>query len=258
MNTFFIVPEKNHTKKFYPMTEKTENRSNIINSVSTPLRLAALIVLFIEAPMIYLLTKVSTQYVILIIFLMVGILIFTLLGAYKIERAQIALKEAEVIPPTGIAETSRDSYVWDVFLAAPMASLSSDSFKTTTEKIKEIKQALETECDFQKVFFAGSNMGSKVDFHAADVSIEMDINALKESRYFILLYPEKIVSSVLFEAGIALALGKPSFYFSTLNNLPFLMQQANQRFDFVKIHPADNFEQILTIIKNNKKRIFEI
>jgi hypothetical protein len=28
-----------------------------------------------------------------------------------------------------------------------------------------------------------------------------------------MIYPDKIVSSVLFEAGMALALGKPSFYF---------------------------------------------
>jgi nucleoside 2-deoxyribosyltransferase len=239
------------------MKESKENRSSIINAVSTPIKLAALIVLVIEAPLIYLLTKVPAQNIVLIIFLMIGILVFTLWGVYKIERAQIALKNAEIIPPTGIAETSKDAYAWDVFLAAPMASLSSDTYKQTTDKIKEIKRALEIECGFQQVFFAGSNLDSQGEFHAADVSIEMDINAMKKSRIFILLYPEKIVSSVLFEAGIALALGKPSFYFSAMENLPFLMQQANQRFDFVKIHPADSFEKILTIIKNNKKRIFE-
>ncbi|MGB4850076.1 MAG: hypothetical protein WBP41_19275 [Saprospiraceae bacterium] len=124
-------------------------------------------------------------------------------------------------------------------------------------EIKEIKRALEVECGFQRVFFAGSNMVSQGEFEVPGVSIAKDINALKNSRYFILLYPEKIASSVLFEAGIALALGKPSFYFSTMDNLPFLMQQANQQFDFVKIHPANDFEQILTIIKNNKRQIFE-
>jgi hypothetical protein len=92
-----------------------------------------------------------------------------------------------------------------------MASLSSEDYKETTDKIKEIKQALEIECGFNGYFFAGSNMVSKDNFDAADVSIEMHIDALKKSRYFVLLFPDKIVSSVLFEAGIALAIGKPTF-----------------------------------------------
>lgn len=69
------------------MDERKVNRGSIINAVSTPIKLAALIVLFIEAPLIYLLTKVSAQNIVLIIFLMVGILVFTFLGVYKIERA---------------------------------------------------------------------------------------------------------------------------------------------------------------------------
>lgn len=55
----------------------------------------------------------------------------------------------------------------------------------------------------------------------------MDINALKESCYFILYYPEKIVSSVAFQAWIPLAIGKPTFYFSSMKYLIFLMQKAN-------------------------------
>lgn len=66
-----------------------------------------------------------------------------------------------MIHPTGKAETSKDTYSWDVFLAAPMASLSSDTYKQTTDNIKEIKRVLEIECGIQKVFFEGSNLDTQ-------------------------------------------------------------------------------------------------
>jgi nucleoside 2-deoxyribosyltransferase len=73
-----------------------------------------------------------------------------------------------------------------------------------------------------------------------------------------MIYPEKIVSSVLFEAGIAFALGKPSFYFGHKDNFPFLMQEANQQFNHVKIHEADTIDKIIKIIKKNKTELFKI
>jgi len=62
----------------------------------------------------------------------------------------------------------------------------------------------------------------------------------------------------LFEAGIALALGKPSFYFGGTDNFPFLMKQANQKFNFVKIQDANNLDKIISILRKNKKHLFKI
>ncbi len=83
----------------------------------------------------------------------------------------------------------------DVFLAAPIAALSNETFESSIAKVKEIKKALEEECGFNPIFFAGQNMTTTADFDTADVSIETDVNALKESKNFIMIYPEKIVSS---------------------------------------------------------------
>ena len=173
--------------------------------------------------------------------------VLTIVAVFIIEFKRIKLRESDTIPITGEVESPKKSYTWDVFLAAPLAALSDESFESNLSKMKEIKAILEEECDFKRVFFAGANMKTKSDFETADVSVETDVDALKESQNFVLIYPDKIVSSVLFEAGIALALGKPSFYFGATDNFPFLMKQANQKFNFVKIQNVDSLDKVISI-----------
>ena len=239
-------------------TEKNESRSSVIKAISTPIQLAALIVLVVEGLLLYILTKAGNANSTLYVTLMVGVLVITIVAVFVIEFKRIKLKESDTIPNTGEVESAKKHYTWDVFLAAPLAALSDESFESDLLKMKEIKTILEEDCDFKHVYFAGANMKTKQDFETADVSVEVDVNALKESQNFVLIYPEKIVSSVLFEAGIALALGKPSFYFGGTDNFPFLMKQANQKFNFVKIQDANNLDKIISILRKNKKHLFKI
>ena len=238
-------------------TENKENRSGIINTISKPIQLAALVVLVVEGLLAFLLSKANTNDISLYVGLMVGTLVFTILCVFTIQYQEIKLK-TQTIPATGKAEKKKENYKWDVFLAAPMAALSNDDFKTANEKIKEIKKALEVECNFKHVFYAGANMKEENDFDSADISIDTDINAIKDCQYFVLIYPEKIVSSVLFEAGIAIAFGKPSLYFGNPSAFPYLMQEANNKFNFVKIHNADNLDDIILCIRKNRNKLFEI
>jgi nucleoside 2-deoxyribosyltransferase len=238
--------------------KNTDDRVGVINAVNTPLRFAALVVVVIEGLLAYLLSKADAQNISLYVILMVSILGLTIIAAFFIEFSRIKLKGANIIPPTGEQESTKRSFKWDVFLAAPMAAIKKDSFESTLATIKEIKKVLEEECGYKTVFFAGANMQTQQDFETADLSIETDVNAIKDSERFIMLYPEKIVSSVLFEAGIALALGKPSFYFGNTDNFPFLMKQANQKFTHVKIQEVDKLEEVITIIKKNKLNLFKL
>jgi hypothetical protein len=238
--------------------ENKDTRTGIINAISTPIQLAALIVLVVEGLLAFLLSKANANDISLYVGMMVGILVLTIVAVFIVEYRQIKLKQATVIPETGVAESAKKTFMWDVFLAAPMASITDEDFPSANSKIKEIKRILEEECDFKRVFYAGNNMSGHGDFDSADVSVDTDINAIKESRIFILIYPEKIVSSVLYEAGIALALGKPSFYFGKSEIFPFLMREANNKFSFVKIHESSNIDDIIRIIKKNRNRLFEI
>ena len=233
-------------------------RGTVINAISTPMQFGALIVLVVEALLAFLLNKAKADDITVYVEMMVGVLILTIVAVFIIEFKRIKLKEAHVIPNIGDTEDQQKNYKWDVFLAAPMAALQDSDFESVTNKIMEIKKVLEDECDFKRIFFAGNNMTSKDQFDPASLSIEIDINELKESRYFILIYPEKIVSSVLFEAGIALTLGKPSFYFGKKGNFPFLMQEANLKFNHVNIHEAASLDKIISDIHKYKTKLFNI
>ena len=86
-----------------------------------------------------------------------------------------------------------------------------------------------------------------------DFSLSEDLEALRRSKYFMLVYPERIVSSVLFEAGLAVALGKPSVYFiRDRRNLPFLMKQAEQAKlpAGVRIYEYESLSKIENLLQN--------
>lgn len=240
------------------MAEDKSVWSSIIKSVNTPFQLAIAIALLMNVLLTYLLTKAKPDDVIIYVSMIVGVVLITLIAAFISQSRMNKVKDLNVIPPLGVAEMSQKTYKYDVFLAAPMAGLADDDFESMMKKQDEIKAALEKECGFSRVFFAGSNMRSKIDFDSADLSIETDVNAIKDSQYFVMIYPEKIVTSVLFEAGIAFALGKPSFYFGHVDNFPFLMTQAQQSFEHVKIYEAANLDEIIKIITKNRQGLFKV
>jgi hypothetical protein len=85
----------------------------------------------------------------------------------------------------------------------------------------------------------------------------MILQALLESRYFVLLYPKKIVSSVLVEAGWALALGKTSIYFvDERSDLPFLLKQAEQAFSSVRIYDKSDTDAIVKLLTIHRTELF--
>jgi len=71
-----------------------------------------------------------------------------------------------------------------------------------------------------------------------------------------LIYPDKIISSVLFEAGLAVALGKPSVYFiRDRSSLPFLKKKAEQAElpAGVRIYEYESLAKIETLLQNPGK-----
>jgi hypothetical protein len=119
---------------------------------------------------------------------------------------------------------------------------------------------LQDSCRFRSVFYAGRNIETKEKFEAEDFSLSDDLAALRRSKYFMLVYPERLVSSVLFEAGLAIALGKPSVYFvRDLSSLPFLMKKAEQAKlpARVRIYEYESLAKIQTLLQNLGERLWK-
>lgn len=240
------------------LNETGTDRKGVLSAISTPIRFAALIVLVVEVILGVLLAKAKPEDTRLFVILMVAIMALTIIFVFIIEYKKQAMKGNIAVPEIGKVESQQKVFKWDAFLAGPMAGIKSDAdFSVMMPKMEELMKVLEDECDFKRIYFAGKGMKTKKDFDNAGVSIKDDTDAIKESRIFILVYPEKIVSSVLYEAGIALAYGKPSYYFG--NDFPFLMTEANNAFKHIKIHGnLKSVDDVINTVKINKKSLFEI
>ena len=149
----------------------------------------------------------------------------------------------------------------DVFLAAPMAAHDSDAeYQATRNEVMKVHDAFIQECNF-KVYCALAHCPTMKSFEALDVSVIKDLRAIKDAKYFVLLYPQKITSSVLFEAGFALALRKFSLYFvARRQDLPYMMQDAASIFRDVRLHELPAFavsaDCIVDDIRTNKEQLF--
>jgi pimeloyl-ACP methyl ester carboxylesterase len=142
-------------------------------------------------------------------------------------------KESDVYPFVRDAITkSFHRFEYDVFVAAPMAAFGSDrEYQANRADVLRLLEALQAS-GFKALFYAGEKFDSIKSFDLHALALVDDIAALRQSRYFLLYYPQKIASSVIFEAGWALIMGKPAVYIVRDDkDLPFLMKDASQAFD---------------------------
>lgn len=128
-------------------------------------------------------------------------------------------------------------FKYDVFVAAAMAGHGGDAeYKKNRDAVLALVGVLESKCKCKSVFYAGKSMPTTKEFDPKALALKIDLRAMRESKHFIMFYPKKIVSSVLFEAGWALILGKPSIYIVHDNDyLPFLLKEAGDAFKKTRV-----------------------
>jgi len=149
---------------------------------------------------------------------------------------------------------------YDVFLASPMAAFDDEAaYQAQRAEVTAIKEALQSHSGISKVYDAGATIQG-VKWDPKDFAAEIDLEALRHSRNFLLVYPERIASSVLFEAGYALGMGKPAIYVvRERKKLPYLMQELNNLsaiYPKVRIWECDDTAAIVDRIRQTGKRMF--
>lgn len=150
------------------------------------------------------------------------------IGEKQLERAfnaqwndfEASLKAATQKP----ANVSPHKY--DVFLSAPMAAYDTDeAYIAGRAEIEKLFVSLTEKCGF-KVYWAAEKIKRMADFEDLQGSAMDDLEAVAASRTFIMVYPMRMPTSALFEAGYAMALKIPCHYFvRDREDLPFLMKE---------------------------------
>jgi hypothetical protein len=234
-----------------------KNWAEIIVAVKTPLGLYALIVLLIATAFATLAFRATGfDFTILVVGIFICLLFLIGVGAWIMIKQSVSPrpKEGAVIADVPPAENR-----YDVFVSSPMAAhANEDEYQLSRQEALKFAACLRTKCKFNPIYYAGLDIATKADFEAADISVEDVLDAVKHSRYFVLIYLSKIVTSSLLETGCALALRKPSVYFvRSRDDLPFLMKKAEQAFpNIVKIHECDNMTAILKLLERHAERLF--
>ncbi len=167
------------------------------------------------------------------------------LGAGRLPDAQLdqALKtwwpklDKSLRKARDMTREAAPAYDYDVFLSTPMAAFKTDAdYRKGRAEFKKVFDALRGKLK-KRVYWASEKIESMDDFQTVGHSAQEDLDALKRSHRFFLLYPEKLPSSALFEAGYALARGCESHYFvREQEDLPFLMQSLSEEATKVRIH----------------------
>lgn len=132
---------------------------------------------------------------------------------------------------------------YDVFLSVPMAGWPEHDYEQGWRGMKKVYDAL-LDCKL-RVYWSGEKIDTVAKFQAADVSADKDLRAIDRSRHFMLVYPKKLATSAIFEAGYAYAVGKPARYFTPVfADLPYLMRKLPARGGMVAptVHSADEWQ----------------
>jgi hypothetical protein len=153
------------------------------------------------------------------------------------------------VPPLIVpGAMSRQRFKYDVFISAPMTSVPSDQYSDLRSKVLILKQELKKRDMFRRIYSALDRIKKVGKVEPPSYAFKQDIKALRSSKYYVLLYPSRVPTSAVVEAGYALAMGKPSAYlYRNREDLPFMLQEAgvqmldynenNFRHQCMHIHP---------------------
>lgn len=136
---------------------------------------------------------------------------------------------------------------YDVFLSVPMAAFASDAqyqaFRTDALRVVE---GLRQRCGL-RVYCALEKIASTQKFETGGTAAQQDLAALADSANLVLIYPERLATSALFEAGFALARGLPCRFFVRDQSqpqfrLPYLMGKLPEAYSNVSIIDASEWQ----------------
>ena len=140
---------------------------------------------------------------------------------------------------------------YDLFISSPMTSLLEDEYESFQKYInEEIIETLEETKRFHKIYYAGRKFENLYQVDPSSISVKKDLEALRTSKYYVLIHQKTVNSSVLIEAGYALALRKQSFYFvQEISHLPYMLREAPQSYTNVKIYIYSSKDHLKTLIE---------
>ncbi len=167
---------------------------------------------------------------------------------------QLSRLNAAINAPSVRADESSE-----VFLAAPMDGAS--EYGSARDFAMRVVQSLREHCGIAEVFYAGSSIVEREDFEEPAVSMQRNLHPFRSARCFAMIFPESKCSSVLVEAGMALAFGMHSVYFvRRREDLPWMLRDVGSSGDdklgTVRVVEYRDESDLLRKIRTNGPSLF--
>lgn len=174
--------------------------------------------------------------------------------ARKTGRSTLSVQSDQLPKPEPFKMPRRG---YDIFFAVPMAAVPAQQYATHQADAQRVVRTIRKECKLPRVFYPGEQIASPAEFDPPDVAVRRGLVAITKSRIFMMLYTHDVPSSVLVEAGFALALRIPSVYFVRKGlSLPFLLTAAQQAFPDVKMYDFSDIDAVVKHLKRYGSEIF--
>lgn len=229
-----------------------------ISAVKTPLGFFSLVILVSEGLLLYLakgatgtnITVLTVGCVLLPFACMVFVYLLNRQTPTPTPAPELSVKP-DVKPPSG--------HSYDLFVSAPMAAFETEKeFQSSRNAVFDVVRGIKKTCKFNSVFYAGNEIESQKEFESEDMSVVEDYDACCRSKYFMLIYPQKIATSALIELGWAMAHRKPTIIFTkTRIDLPFLARNADAVFSNIRIYEYKTSADISNRFYANGSGCFE-
>lgn len=150
--------------------------------------------------------------------------------------------------PQAVTMTTKKS----VYISSPMATLENDKYEQFQKDMVSIKQALKEHCKARSIFYPGEKIPSTDRFDGKQKAINDNFKKLSESEYLLVVYPERLASSVLTEVGYAIAMSKKMIVFvKDKSDLPYMLQEADIAIDNFHMFQYKEIGDIIHQIASN-------
>jgi len=232
------------------------------SEIKTPLAFLALFIIITEGVILFLAGKATggdfTALVISAALLpFAALLVFFLLYRYGVSGKSFTNGTQPIRDDVTQKPSGRK---YDLFVSSPMAAFETDGeFKSSRDAIFDVVRGVKKSCNFESVFYAGTEIESFKDFDSADLSVIDDYDAAYNCKYFLLFYPKKLVTSALIELGWAMAFKKPIIiFYKNKDDLPFLMKHLDSAYRNIKLYQYKTSANVRDKFHNNGVKLFEI
>lgn len=142
-----------------------------------------------------------------------------------------------------------------LYISAPMSSINDTEYTELRENLLKLKDEL-SKIGFLDIQCPLFEIESSAVFDGKTKAIKENFSKMKQVDCMMIIYPQKLPSSVLVEIGYGISLCKKMVIFYH-DKLPYILEEAGETIAHVKTYKYDTFNDINEIIIANEMDIFD-